>query len=322
MSKSNFDDLMERYLNNQVSDAERKKIEAWLEVMKSEETTEMTLTPAEEEILFKKIKAKRDEVKDVVAFRPVALTKKTRSLNLIRWAASVLLMTSLLAIAYYFVRETRNELDGPAAMEKVILNDGSIVWLKPGSQLTYIREEQTRKRNVQFSGEALFEVAKDPESPFIISCEGLQAQVLGTSFSLTTEQGSLQLKVLTGKVRLSTMTSKNTAEITPGIGVTFSDQGITNTINLSEKDISELLAGTEYRMQFRNQSILEAMERIEKKFDVIITMDKKKFAHCNLTADFTDQSLNTTLSMISDVLDIEFEMKANEIVATGPGCRK
>ena len=44
MQKSDFDQLMERYVTGKVSEQERKKIEAWLDVMKTEDNTDLELS--------------------------------------------------------------------------------------------------------------------------------------------------------------------------------------------------------------------------------------------------------------------------------------
>ncbi len=45
-----------------------------------------------------------------------------------------------------------------------------------------------KERKVYLSGEAYFEVAKDPERPFFVEMEGVEVRVYGTSFNVNTHQ--------------------------------------------------------------------------------------------------------------------------------------
>jgi hypothetical protein len=42
---------------------------------------------------------------------------------------------------------------------------------------------------------------------------------------------------------------------------------------------------------------------------------------CRITADFTDQSLEKTLAMISELLDIEYTINGSTVAITGNGCK-
>lgn len=90
--------------------------------------------------------------------------------------------------------------------EKMVLPDGSRVWLNAGSILIYPSTFMTSERNVFLMGEGFFEVKKDSLHPFVVSTRYLNLQVLGTSFNVsaypdaakvtaTLETGSLNVRV-------------------------------------------------------------------------------------------------------------------------------
>ncbi len=70
------------------------------------------------------------------------------------------------------------------------------------------------------TGEAFFEVAKNPEKPFVVETEGLTTLVLGTSFNVHAYPESPEIKValLEGKVQVQNNTSSElqTSILSPG----------------------------------------------------------------------------------------------------------
>lgn len=67
---------------------------------------------------------------------------------------------------------------------QVVLPDGSKVWLNSCSRVTYSAPLFARERRVQMDGEAYFEVEHDDSSPFVVSTNGLNIEVLGTRFNI------------------------------------------------------------------------------------------------------------------------------------------
>jgi transmembrane sensor len=64
------------------------------------------------------------------------------------------------------------------------LPDGTRVWLNAGSRLTYGKSYNTATREVNLTGEAFFDVARNSQKPFLIHAARIDIQVLGTSFNV------------------------------------------------------------------------------------------------------------------------------------------
>ena len=64
------------------------------------------------------------------------------------------------------------------------LPDGTEVYLNSRSTISYKQSFGKENRELSFSGEGFFKVAKKKESPFIIHSNGLKIRVLGTTFNL------------------------------------------------------------------------------------------------------------------------------------------
>jgi len=323
MKKTNFNRLLKRYLNGQVSEEERRKLEAWLDVMKTAEGSTLELEEEDEERLFRKITSNITNVEEVIAFRPQG--SKMRTLLSNHWFQFAAAFVLLLAVSYtiWYVTDRQSspqEVIAKNDIEKVILNDGTIVWLHKDSKLTYFQKAGGGDRHATLAGEALFEVAKDPDKPFTISCGTVSLKVLGTSFSLKTSDERIELKVLTGKVHLSSEINKAGVNVAPNEKVIYTSNGLIEKIKLDAVDITAITARTEYDMHFTNTTMDLVAEKIEKKFNVELTVENKQLNKCRITADFTDHSLDTTLKMISELLEIGYTINRSTVVITGKGC--
>ena len=107
-----------------------------------------------------------------------------------------------LAMAIYFsFRSNREHQTGKAfasgsevstrygSKTKLVLPDGSQVWLNSGSRLTYDKNYGNPLREVALTGEAYFDVVKMPSFPFIIHTSRINIRVLGTAFNVKSYPG-------------------------------------------------------------------------------------------------------------------------------------
>lgn len=85
------------------------------------------------------------------------------------------------------------------------LSDGTKVWLHSGSRLVYAPVFRGKNREVYLHGEAYFEVAHNPEKPFIVKTDRFSSRVYGTRFDVQAfeKEGIYSAMLLDGKVGLS-----------------------------------------------------------------------------------------------------------------------
>ena len=108
---------------------------------------------------------------------------------LLKYAAmGVLIIAVTLAIGYY-------QTKGPGAIAmqsltvphgqhcQITLSDGSKVWVNGGSTLRYPSYFEGERR-IELTGEALFDVTKDGNLPFVVSAKGVCVKVIGTRFNV------------------------------------------------------------------------------------------------------------------------------------------
>ena len=73
---------------------------------------------------------------------------------------------------------------------KLVLCDGTEVWLYAASRLVYPSLFVGKERRVYLKGEAYFRVAKDAKHPFVVVTDRMEARVLGTELNVCCRRGS------------------------------------------------------------------------------------------------------------------------------------
>ena len=104
------------------------------------------------------------------------------------------------------VKKSINQLIIPRGKDyQLELSDGTKIWLNAESELTYPSHFDKDQRVVTLKGEAFFEVAKDINRPFIVEVDGVEVEVLGTSFNIAAyaNDASIATTLVTGSVQLT-----------------------------------------------------------------------------------------------------------------------
>ncbi len=86
---------------------------------------------------------------------------------------------------------------------KIILQDGTLVWLNADSRLVFPTRFVGKRRVVKLEGEAYFQVARNDKMPFVIETGKMTTQVLGTEFNVKTYKGSeAHVTLVSGSVKV------------------------------------------------------------------------------------------------------------------------
>jgi len=92
---------------------------------------------------------------------------------------------------------------------RLVLSDGTRVWLNAETSIRYPTAFTGKERHVMISGEAYFEVAKNKNSPFIVSLNGSpDIKVLGTHFNVNAyaDESAVTTTLLEGAIKISDKT--------------------------------------------------------------------------------------------------------------------
>jgi len=152
---------------------------------------------------------------------------------------------------------------------QVVLPDGSSVWLDAASSITYPSVFAGNKRQVQLTGQAYFEVAKNPAKPFTVNVDNKQqVEVLGTHFNVQAYVDDTDIKttLLEGSVKIHYQNKQ--AILKPGqMAVNKPDE----LLLIKQADIDEVMAWRYNMFVFNNENIKSIMRRLARWYDVDVT---------------------------------------------------
>jgi len=200
-------------------------------------------------------------------------------------------------------------------LKKIFLPDGTVVTLNSASKLSY-QPKFANTREVYLDGEAFFDVAHNPDKPFIVHLNSADIKVLGTKFNVKgwPEQKKYQVVVETGKVSFSSKKDNgNSAEV-------LLTKNQMSTMEIGKKpappvqvDAQVQTAWLTGQLIFNKAPLKEVIAELERKYDVSITAADNACLTRLLTASFKDESLETIIKTVGRALDLKYTMNAKEI---------
>jgi ferric-dicitrate binding protein FerR (iron transport regulator) len=161
------------------------------------------------------------------------------------------------------------------------LPDGSKVWLNAQSSIRFPTAFTGNERVVDVTGEAYFEVEKNPNMPFrvnMLNASGKtagQVEVLGTHFNINAydDEEVMRTTLLEGKVKLSSMVNGEWAMLKPGEQSSLSQSSqLSHPIPVQTEEITAWKNGL---FRFQDASIESIMRQIGRWYNVDIVYERK-----------------------------------------------
>lgn len=215
-----------------------------------------------------------------------------------------------------------------AKSQKVYLVDGSVVTLSPHSALSYQRFLNGQNREVNLTGSAFFEIAKDANHPFLVRSGAIVTQVLGTSFRVTADpmKEDIHVAVRTGKVsvyRTSDFEKGNSAfcVLLPHQEAVFhkKNQNMAFVPNADEQLLVPPVAEP-ISMDFDDAPVISILEQLQKMYHIQILFNKDSLQQCRLTAPLQKEKLNDKLDIICKAINASYHIQDDVIVIDGGRC--
>lgn len=263
-----------------------------------------------------------------------------------RWAASLVFLAGVAwlwttrqpdhqvsyqdLIAVVEEKSARQEVinDGQST-KKIRLEDGTMVYLEKGSRLSFPVHFETKRREVVLSGEAFFEVSKNPAKPFYVYSNELITKVLGTSFRISALENGKQVtvKVQTGRVSVFKQNRIDIADPeTKGLLLLPNQQAVFNRTNevlnrsLVEVPVPIQAQNRLIKRQFDEVKVAEVFEEMEKLFGVEIRYNEDTLSDCILTTTISDDSLYDQLEVICQTIGAAYKEIDAQIIIESKGC--
>jgi transmembrane sensor len=223
--------------------------------------------------------------------------------------------------------KTENKGDTPLEMT---LADGTKVKLKTGGSLLVANNFNKENRTVYLQGEAVFDVKKDPQHPFLVYAGGIVTKVLGTSFSVRAyaTESKTMVAVRHGRVAVYKDDKARKSEFIPEQILLMPNQQV--VFDKKEEKLVKTLVSEPFVLEpllahnllvFDETPIPIVLQNIELAYGLKILYDADLLQNCNLTASFDQETLYQKIEIICETIKAKYEIADGQIVIYAKGCK-
>ncbi len=202
---------------------------------------------------------------------------------------------------------------------QLTLADGTRVWLNAASAIRYPIAFLGNKRVVEISGEAFFEVAKDPSKPFLVKRGDLKIKVLGTAFNVNAYENESALKVtlLEGSVKVAKH-GRHSAILKPGQQAIIDTSSTEKALKLiAHADVEKVVAWKDGLFVFHNDDLGHIMRKLGRWYDVEVNYENNNIISSHLTGAIRRQvPLSEVLKMLELAGGAHFKIAGRKIIVS------
>jgi transmembrane sensor len=233
-----------------------------------------------------------------------------------RIAATLVIVLGLGSLIAFFVKDKNTNAVTYTATQTsntIKLQDGTAVTIAPHSSLSADKEFGKSNRIVQLKGSAYFSVVHKEDLPLIIDAGNIFIKDIGTKFNVLSSINNDTIHV----------------RVDEGIVQLFDSLGTELTLKASEaafyiKSTKQLHAisksKTSIQFNFVNDKLIDVVSNLSKAYNVPIELQHKTLENCTITTRFTNENIETVLSVITETVGLKYEKTSLGFVITGEKC--
>ena len=198
---------------------------------------------------------------------------------------------------------------------RMVLEDGSVVWLNSASSLEILERFAAGERRVRLVGEAYFKVKKDSSRPFYVATERADVCVLGTEFNVSAyeEDRDAVMTLVNGAVRVDARGGESVV-LEPG------QQALTagGKIEVQDVDVSYVTSWVNGKFSFDNSRLEDIARQVSRWYDVKISFDDDDLKDIRFSgAMLKFRPLSDLIEMIEATSFVRFSVKGENIIISG-----
>jgi transmembrane sensor len=244
--------------------------------------------------------------------------KRSLIYPLLKVAAAVLFLLGIGAVA--FLAMNRKPAAGIVQLNTgndaitliKTLADGSVIYISQNSLFSFPEEFKPGSRNVELKGEAFFDIAPNPNKPFIIETEKAFIQVLGTAFNVKTHNGDgFELIVDRGKVKVTLKSDPANSEmVVAGEKITT----VKNSLVKSKYVAGESSSWYKRRMHFKDEPLQNIISVLNRNFNTNFALADNITGKHKLTVTFDNETAETMTELICVTLNLKSQTVNGTVV--------
>lgn len=219
---------------------------------------------------------------------------------------------------------------------RISLPDGSTVWLNAGSKLVYDKNFDSKLREVSLTGEGYFDVARNPDKPFIIHAGKVNIKVLGTIFNVKSYPGEklTEASLIHGSIEVTIkdrprekivlkpnekiIVSNEPVQEKPGAPAPASaNEPIVAISRLSYEPNDSTIIETSWvdnRLIFQNEAFNELAIKMERWFGVSIQFENAGVQQLRFRGSFTHETIHQALAALKITGGFNYKIDGSNVV--------
>jgi len=316
-AQTDIDELISKYFSGETSPEEAMRLEDWknlseenrLYFLQCQKLLSPPVRPVSISDAWNKVSSKVNAGGKVVSIRPLSY--------FLRIAASIVLLAGLgIAAMYWFNKDNAEQVLYVAneASKQVVLSDGSDVIISPNSSLTADAGFGKKERLLHLKGSASFSVVHDEKVPFVVEAGGVFIKDIGTRFFIRTsaDTDTVHVRVDEGVVLLFDDKGAN-VEIKAGGNALY--------VKSTKQIVQEPAKAAPVKIDLANSTLAEVVVQLNKAYGVTIEIANPALNNCTITTRFSNEKLETILSVIAETLGLTYEKTDKGYILKGEQCK-
>jgi transmembrane sensor len=262
--------------------------------------------------------------------------------HILRYAAIAASFFIVLTVGIlYYIQEPKQPARYSKSFEtvfgskkKIVLPDGTQVYLNSGSQIELEEGFNTDSRSVHLSGEAYFDVIHNKDKPFKVFTDNFKVTVLGTVFNLKAYPNarSSEASLIRGSIKIegndsdeSVITLRSGQKIIYYQNKQKSKSPVNALSKLPKVEISHLTtldtnivetAWVENNLIFNDLAMKEIGPMLERWYGIDVELGDSDVTNYRFTAIFKKENIVEVLKALQEVKHFNFKMKGGRITIT------
>lgn len=260
-----------------------------------------------------------DRLKLKKEIRQIKKSNKVFFLQNRNWAIAASLLI-VMGLSFFIYQSSINTITKqyatkPGEHAKIMLSDGTKIWLNAGSRLKYPAKFNGDTREVYLTGEAFFDVAKDKKHPFIIHTDKMDTKVLGTSFNVQAypDHTTQEVSVLTGRVNVKSIVTEENVYVTPGQKVVFKSQS--NKLKaFTDIPVSSISLWRKNIIVFEDAPLPEVIATINRNYNVTVEIGNKNLNNLKISAYFKELPVDQVVALVCNIINADYKMESGTYI--------
>ncbi len=280
--------------------------------------------------------------------RPDEETSSGTIIRVRKWMRSAAIWTGLVLVAggafftwkHLWQRAARQLAGGTkqvvvpfGAPKRIVLTDGSVVWLNAGSHLRYTYDHKQGRRKVYLDGEGFFDVRPDPDHLFLVHAGNIVIKVLGTAFNVQaySNEDRIVTTLIRGKVRIQIAGKPDKKVIlvpNEKLIVVNEAPDLPGRNPITQRELSFQVeevrpAGTiaplpevlwvQDKLSFQDESFKELAKRMERRYNVHILFRDTLLSKEILNGVFENENIQKALKLLQLTTPFRYHIQADTV---------